>query len=322
MIDEQLNPLEDLPRLACAAEAAGTLSIILVNYNGMPYLQACLDSIRQFSPEGTQVILVDNASCDHSVAFVTQSFPWVHVVRSRYNLGFSAGNNLGAQHATGDMLLLLNVDTILLQPIAPALQWFRHHPECGALTVTMLDGERTPRACTGRFPTPLRLVLLSSMLVRPDAYAIDRTYDVDWVQGSFMLLRAGIWQALGGMDERYFMYFEDVELCRRLHDIGLKCCYFPMISYLHRGGFNPARFPLLIENLCLYIHRHLSALGRCLAWSFLLSGCIARTAFYFLCAVLLRDVAHMTLWRVSGCALEKVLTVMRTAPAYHIGSDE
>jgi GT2 family glycosyltransferase len=322
MMGEQLNPLTQAARLPCVAEATGKLSIILVNFNGMPYLEGCLDSIRQFAPAEAEVILVDNASSDQSVAFVSQRFPWVQVERGQRNLGFSAGNNLGAKRASGDFLLLLNTDTVLLEPLQPALVWFQEHPEYGALTITMLDRDRISRACTGRFPTPLRLALIRSMLVRPDAYPLDKVYDVDWVQGSFMLMRAEIWRSLGGMDERYFMYFEDVELCKRIHDDGLKCGYFPMIAYLHIGGFDPTRFPVLIRNLCLYIHRHLSGLKKFLAWSILLLGCITRVAFYLLRAALARDSADMTLSRASGHAFQNVLTGMRVAPISRNGSEE
>jgi hypothetical protein len=322
MIAEALSPFTEVPRLRCIAEAAGKVSIILINYNGLPYLGACLDSVRQFAPAESEVILVDNASSDQSAAFVAQSFPWVQLERSQHNLGFSAGNNLGAKRASGGFLLLLNTDTVLLGPLSPALEWFQQHREFGALTIKMLDRNCIPRACTGTFPTPLRLALMRSMLVRPDAYARDKVYEVDWVQGSFMLIRAETWRTLGGMDERYFMYFEDVELCKRIHDTGLKCGYFPMVTYLHIGGFNPARFPLLIGNLCLYIHRHLRGLSKLLAWSILLLGCITRAALYFLRAAFVRDPASMTLSRASGRAFLKVLTGMRVAPAGHNGSGQ
>jgi GT2 family glycosyltransferase len=271
---------------------------------------------------GTEVILVDNASSDQSVALVSHSFPWVKVERSQRNLGFSAGNNLGAKRASGDTLLLLNTDTVLLEPIEPALEWFQQHAEYGALTITMLDRDRTPRACTGRFPTPLRLALMRSMLVRPSAYARDRVCDVDWIQGSFMLMRAATWRTLCGMDERYFMYFEDVELCKRIHDEGLTCGYYPMIAYLHFGGFNPTRFPVLIRNLCLYIHRYFSGIRKFFAWTILLSACIARATFYFLRAALVRDSASITLSRASRRAFQNVLTEVRVAPAGYNGSEQ
>lgn len=320
MIGVHPTPLASLPCLPRAAEVFGRLSIILVNYNGMPYLQACLGSVKRFAPATTEVILVDNASSDQSVALVSRSFPWVRVERSQQNRGFAAGNNLGAKRASGDVLLLLNTDTVLLEPIEPALLWFQHHREYGALTIKMLNRDRVASACTGRFPTPLRLAVIRNMLVKPHTYTPGIVHDVDWVQGSFMLMRTEVWRALGGMDERYFMYFEDVELCRRIKDEGLKCGYLPAISYLHFGGFNSARFPLLIDNLCFYIQRHFKGWSKLLARSILLLGCMARAALYSLRATFIRNSANVTLSRACGKALQIVCTGMHKTPSSASGS--
>jgi GT2 family glycosyltransferase len=256
------------------------LTIILVNYNGKRYLQRCLISISRFAPAGTQVILEDNASSDGSAEEVGSQFPWVQVVRNEKNLGFAGGNNLASRHAQGKFLLLLNVDTELLEPIDPILRWLEQHAAYGALTVNMLNGHRQSESCTGRFPTPLRLALLRKMLVPPSDYGSAGSYDVDWVQGSFLLVRSDLWKRVGGLDEGFFMYAEDVDLCKRIWDTGAKCAYLPGFKYLHWGGFDSSRFPDQVAGLSRYVEKHIHDARGHLCRAVLYAGCLGRTALY------------------------------------------
>jgi GT2 family glycosyltransferase len=294
------------------------LSIVLVNYNGLSYLPACLESLRQFSPPGTEVIMADNGSSDGSADLVAREYPSVHLIRSKRNLGFAGGNNLAAMRARGKFMLLLNTDTILLEPIAPALGWLEGHPEYGILTIGMVDAQRVPQSCTGRFPTPLRLVRLRTMLVRPQAYDGNQAYKVDWVQGSFLLIRAATWRALGGLDERYFMYSEDVDLCKRARDSGLLCALLPGMRYVHIGGYSPVRFPEWVTSLVLYIDQHMGARRIC-SRAILLFGCMARFAWYRLRASLLRDEASRTVAHACRQALGTLLPGQRRAKARQSG---
>jgi GT2 family glycosyltransferase len=256
------------------------LSILLVSYNSRRYLADCLESITRFAPPGTEVIMADNASPDDSVEFVAREYPWVRIVRSSQNLGFSAANNLAGRQASGKFILLLNADTVLIEPIAPAVDWLGSHPEYAVVTINMLNGERVPSACTGRFPTPLRLVLLRNMLIAPEQFGDKYAYEVDWVQGSFLLIRAEEWRALGGLDESYFMYVEDVDLCKKAQDRGLKCVYLPRIRYIHLGGYSSARFSEQVKSLGIYVKRHMKGVHKLLAWSVLCVGCLVRVVFF------------------------------------------
>ena len=300
-------------------EQALVLSIILVNYNGLSCLPACLDSIRQFSPSGTEVIMVDNDSTDGSAAFVAREYPWVNLIESERNLGFTGGNNLAARRASGRFILLLNTDTVLLEPLAPAISWLEEHPEYGILTIGMVDAQRISRACTGRFPNPARLAVLRAMLVDPDNYSGLEACEVDWVQGSFLLIRTGLWHSLGGLDERYFMYVEDVDLCKRARDAGFKCALLPGMRYVHIGGFSPIRFPNQVANLALYVEQHMRGLQRLCCMSSLLFGCVARVAWYQLRATLVRDDASRVLSRVCRQALAKLLSMHDHARVGNLG---
>jgi GT2 family glycosyltransferase len=224
--------------------------------------------------------MTDNASTDGSVEFVEHEYPWVRIVRSASNLGFSAANNLAGKEAVGRFILLLNTDTVLVEALAPAIQWLDENPEYAIATINMLNGEREPSACTGKFPSPLRLVLFRNIPTAPDQFGDDYAYAVDWVQGSFLLIRAQQWRALGGLDESYFMYVEDVDLCKRVRDRGLKCAYLPHIRYVHLGGYNSERFSEWARSLSIYISHHMRGARRLLCWGILCVGCLVRAVFF------------------------------------------
>jgi GT2 family glycosyltransferase len=260
------------------ADLATRLTVVLVNYNGKQYLQACLNSVLRFAPKGTEVVLADNASNDGSPDEVARQFPWVRLVRSEINLGFAGGNNLASRQAHGRFLLLLNTDTELLEPIEPVLAWLEQHEAYGALTINMIDGLRVPQACTGKFPNPIRLALLRRMLTSPTSYGAEESYDVDWVQGSFVLIRTELWRKLGGLDEDFFMYMEDVDLCKRVWDTDAKCAYLPSMRYLHWGGYDSSRFPDQVRGLSIYVGKHMRGVQRAACRTVLLVGCILRVA--------------------------------------------
>jgi GT2 family glycosyltransferase len=283
------------------------LSILLVSYNSRRYLADCLESIRQFAPPETEVIMADNASSDDSVDFVAREYPWVRIVRNNRNLGFSAANNLAGKQALGKFILLLNTDTVLVEPIGPAVDWLDGHPEYAVLTISMLSKERIPSACTGKFPSPLRLMLLRNMLMAPQQFGDKYAYEVDWVQGSFLLIRGEQWSALGGLDENYFMYVEDADLCKRVWDRGLKCAYLPQIRYIHFGGYSAARFSEQVRGLSIYVSHHMSGMRRLLSWGILCSGCLVRAIFFRTRVLLVGDEKTRTMSRASWLAFKGLL---------------
>jgi GT2 family glycosyltransferase len=283
------------------------LSIVLVSYNSRLHLGKCLDSISRFAPAETEVILVDNASTDGSAEFVGHAYPWVRIVQNNRNLGFSAANNLAGKSVVGPSLLLLNADTVLVEPIAPAIDWLNEHPEFAVLTINMLNEKGIPCACTGRFPSPLRLILFRTMLTAPEQYGDHFAHEVDWVQGSFLLIKTEQWRALGGLDERYFMYVEDVDLCRRVRDQGLKCAYLPSVHYTHSGGYHSVRLPEYARGLGIYIQTHMKGLRKSVSWGILCIGCLVRAAFFGITLLPTGDETGKTTSRASWAAFKTLL---------------
>ena len=230
------------------------LSILIVTYNSAPLMDQLLGQLQAEIGSPTfgwkaEVVLVDNGSRDGTAQLVANRHPWVKLVPNSVNLGFAAGNNLAAQFATGRYLLLLNPDAIPSPgALAQGIALMDAHPEAGMAggELRNVRGEREPSA--RMFPT-LRDELFtmsglaakyptSRILARLDRRWADPEKDasVDWIPGAFVFLPRGLFLALGGFDERFFMYYEEVDLCRRLHQGGHQVLYWPRLKAVHIGG--------------------------------------------------------------------------------------
>jgi GT2 family glycosyltransferase len=215
-----------------------------------------------------EIILVDNASTDESIPLLKSMFPWVRLIQSSKNFGFAAGNNCGAKIAKGQFLLLFNNDTLLLTDIAPAVSYLSAHPEVGILGAKMHDGEGNYRHSAYHFPFPHRLFKFSNRIVTSGPFlkgtfpnVIEPVlYNVDYIEGSFLLTRKSLWEELGGLDEYLFMYGEDSEFCYRVKRYGFTTVYFPEIKYIHYGGFSPRCEYLIVKGI-KYFHKKWSPLS-------------------------------------------------------------
>jgi len=228
------------------------LSIIIVNYNGIRFLADCLNSIREHVSCPHEVIVVDNASTDRSGELLRKHFPHVHLIDSEKNLGFSGGNNLGANASNGDLLLLLNNDTRLISSLTPAIKEFDAHKQLGVLGCRMFYENGDFQPSVGFEHTPLRLGLswtgIGGFSFAPRIFKrVDDEkghykvpHEAAWVSGAFLMTRKYIWDKLGGLDERYFMYMEDVDYCRRARIAGYKVAYTPIVEIIHYEGAGKA----------------------------------------------------------------------------------
>ncbi|TXT32057.1 MAG: Glycosyltransferase [Rhodocyclaceae bacterium] len=224
-----------------------TLSILIVNYNGLRFLADCFASIKKHVSCSYEIIVVDNASSDGSCQFIADNYPEVRLVASPINTGFTGGNNLAGEHARGKYLLLLNNDTVLLSDIALAVAEF-DDPAVGALGCHLVYGNGTLQHSFGFEHKPGRLVLFwllgdifrnfaPAKLAETDPAEYARTQaNVAWVSGAFLLTRTELWQRLGGLDISYFMYVEDVDYCKRVACAGYRVEYFPGARIVHYGG--------------------------------------------------------------------------------------
>ena len=238
------------------------LSIVIVSWNVAGLLRDCLESIFTAPGAGVgsgggflvgdyvvEVIVVDNASSDGSPKMVRETFPGVDLVVSSTNLGFTRANNLALRRSRGRYLLLLNPDTrIVDSALSSMLSYMESHGDVGVLGPQLRYGDGSLQSSRRRFPT-LAVALMESTLLEqwfPNnrwarAYHLADTpdalmQDVDWVTGACMLVRGEVVDRVGAFDERFFMYSEELDWCRRIVDAGWRVVYFPPAVITHYEG--------------------------------------------------------------------------------------
>ena len=229
------------------------LSIIVVNFETPDYTLECVRSIyRNKPPCAFEVIVIDNGSKDGSLEQLRQELPQVLCIETGSNLGFSQANNLGISNAQGEFILLLNSDTkILDNSLDKMLEYLLTNPHLGAMGPRQLHGNGKLQLSWGSFPTLIseafRKLLhyrlsINDLKIRDyleEKYA--GSTDVDWVSGSCLMARKKALQDAGLLDGRFFMYFEDIDLCRRIKDAGWRIHYNSDITIVHYGGISAKR---------------------------------------------------------------------------------
>jgi GT2 family glycosyltransferase len=217
--------------------------VVIVNWNTANLLQACLQScLASPPPGGMDLIVVDNASSDDSLARALAFEPAVRVITNQHNAGFARANNQGLAESQGDYALLLNSDTTVPPgALAGLVEFMEGHPEAGACGPRLVqpDGRPQPFAFGGD-PTPAYLLRRAwKRLLRGQAlhdWDTTEVQAVDWVAGTCLCMRRTALEQVGPLDERLFMYFEDNDWCLRLRQLGWKVYYLPQVSILHLGG--------------------------------------------------------------------------------------
>lgn len=232
-----------------------TLEIVIVSWNARRDLERCLGSLHGAPPAiPHDIVVVDNASTDGSAEMVAQAFPGVRLLRSPENLGFAGGNNLALRQAAADLLLLLNPDTIVPPGAIDRLVGrLLADPGAAAAGPRLVDGNGDPELSFGRLPTPFteaRRKLLSRLYARrlKPAAALVRWMTgaerrVGWVSGACLLVRRGAAEAVGFLDERYRLYWEDVDFCAALRARGWTILFTPSAEITHLRGRSAASAP-------------------------------------------------------------------------------
>jgi GT2 family glycosyltransferase len=234
------------------------LSVVIVSFNARDYLWHCLSSLYAHT-EGIahEVIVVDNASWDGSAQMVESGFRQAILVRCPANVGFAAACNRGIGQAKGEFILLLNPDTeIADNAFAPMVAYCRQQPQVGILGPKLLNSDGSLQFSCRRFPSHLtglfnRQSILTRLFPRNRLSAgylmsdwdHNRTVEVDWLSGACMLLRRRMLDDIGPLDEGFFMYIEDVDICYRAHQGGYRVVYFPQAVVTHHIGRSSDALP-------------------------------------------------------------------------------
>jgi len=234
------------------------LSIIIVSWNVVDLLRACLNSISNDhalklsnSDSGyirTEIIVVDSLSQDTTTTMVASEFPYVKLIAQSENVGFTKGNNIGFEQAVGRFLMLLNPDTeIIGDALSRMVDYIEKHQNVGIIGPHTLNTDGTTQSSRRRFPTIATGFFESTWLQNwgPESildrfYVADKpddgVYDVDWVQGSALLARRQLYQDIGGLDTEFVMYSEELDWCKRAKDAGWRVVYFGEAHIFHHGG--------------------------------------------------------------------------------------
>lgn len=212
-------------------------SVIIVNWNAREHLARCLEALGRQTHAPLEVLLVDNASSDDSVAFVGAHFPWVRLLAQERNLGFAAGNNLAVSQARGEWVALLNPDAFP-EPgwLAAYADAIRAQPACGSFTGRLLDAENPQRMDGSGDVYHVSGLSWRRDHGRPAAAAERPPGPVFSACGASAVYRRTLFQRLGGFDEDFFCYMEDVDLGFRLRLAGEECRYVPAACALHLGS--------------------------------------------------------------------------------------
>jgi len=255
------------------------LSIIVVNFNVKEFLKNLLDSIKKASQNfSLEIIVVDNASDDGSVEMIKDKFPEIILIENKSNLGFGKANNQGLKIAKGKFILLINPDTLVAEDtFVKMIDFFNANPDTGMAGCKILNPDGTLQlACRRSFPGPwtafTKVTGLSTLFPKSKLFAKynltyldeNQTYEVDAISGSFMMLRKEVYEKVGGFDEQFFMYGEDLDLCYRIQKAGYKIYYVHTTQIIHYKGESTKRSSLdetkiFYQAMHLFVKKHLSS---------------------------------------------------------------
>lgn len=274
-----------------------SVSVIVVSYETRDLTCEAIASMQRHAGGSvTEFVVLDNASTDGSADAVAERFPEARVIRSEENLGFARGVNEAARHATGEYLLLLNPDTVVQDDVvAQLLDFADRRPDGGLWGGLAVDDDGTPNATSALgAPSPLTYALFGAGLsaafrrntvLNPEMLQCrvgDPDREVGVVTGCLLLVRRDTWEALGGFDERYFMYGEDVDLSLRARRAGLHPMISPSIVITHFVGASSRvradKRLIVLKGKATIAREHFSPLGARVALGALAAGVGLRAA--------------------------------------------
>lgn len=272
------------------------VSVIVVNWNTRDMLRDCLASIRQQTESSHEVIVVDNASRDGSQDMVRGEFPAVQLVANTDNKGFAAANNQGIRISAGNYVLLLNPDTIVLDHAIDAmLGWMDQNPDVGCGGCQVFETETTIQQTCFADPNLMNqmIIELGGLRLARHLPALGRPWYLDWdrrsqrevdvVSGMFMLIPRHVLDATGLLDEAFFIYAEEADLCRRIRSAGWKCVFTPIARIIHRDGGSKSTAQIksrmhvqMQKSHMIYVRKHGGATAAAALRVFLILTSLAR----------------------------------------------
>lgn len=221
------------------------LSVIIVNFQTKDLLQKCLESLEKSKYRDFEIIAVDNGSTDGSVEAIEARYKDIKILRNEENLGFAKAVNQGIKQATGEYIFLLNPDSeVKPGSLEELVKFAKKRPETGVVGAKLLNPDGSIQPSVYHFPTIWRAIA-EYWLGKKGAYekyavTASDAVEVEAVTGAAMLIPKKTIEKIGFLDERYFMYFEDLDFCRRVQRAGFKVYYLPQAEIIHHHGKSAA----------------------------------------------------------------------------------
>ena len=304
-------------------QAACAVSVVIVNWNTRDILHDCLVSIADQTTLPHEIIVVDNASTDGSAGMVRRNFPDVTLIANSDNRGFAAANNQGLAIATGEKLLLLNPDTIVLDGAIDVMcGWLDAHGDVGCVGCQVLEDSDTIQRTSFADPGPLNLALVEFGLYRlaprhqffgrPEYGDWDRRSqrDVDVVSGMFMLVPRHVFETVGFLDDAFFIYAEEADWCRRIRDAGWRCVFAPVARILHLEGGSKSTAQIKSrmyvqkqKSKTIYVRKHYGRAGELAARAIFVGGALLRGTVFALAGLVRSTPNRKAGLRLSGAAI-------------------
>lgn len=258
------------------------LSVIILSYNTKEITSRCLDKLKESIKycekklnNKVEVIVLDNGSEDGSDVMIKEDYPWVKLIASKINTGFSKGNNIAMKQAKAPYILLLNSDVYVEEDtLYKALAYFRVNLNCDVLGARLnyATGKLQPSA--GNLPNPLNIISwilglsfipLMTSFIPPfhpkDKGFFSKAHQVGWIMGAFFAFKDEVYNETSGFDEKLFMHMEEVEWCKRIKDKGFKVWYVPQVEVIHLHGASTkfdlgASFLNELKGIKYYLSKH------------------------------------------------------------------
>lgn len=230
------------------------ITFIIVTWNNEDEILPCLDSIKKYSPRTSEIIVVDNHSSDKTVDRIQKEYPDVRLIASKENLGFAKGNNLALEYVATEYICYLNPDVILTEDIVlPSIEALERDSSVGLVACRLNNPDGSHQPSCFQFATSKTLfseiLHLGALVPRSvkkrffaNHYVADDLYYPDWVIGAEMVLRTAEAKAVEGFSTEYFMYTEDMDLCKKISTLlSKRILFLPTVSLIHIGGASEAQ---------------------------------------------------------------------------------
>ena len=249
------------------------VSIVIINYNTSALTIKCIESLYQYNNGFEyEIILVDNASVECDANLFKEKFPDIKLIKSKENLGFAGGNNLGIEHTIGEYILLLNSDTELIEnSIKTSLDFYKSQNNIGALSCKLIFPDGKYQSVAQRFPSIkyklIELFRVQKFMSKENAGKLllgaffdhNVTVEVDWVWGAFFMFKKSLLNKLPNnkLNDEYFMYWEDVQWCYDFVQLGYKNYYLATTKVIHKmGGSSGKKNELMDKNGKLFMQKN------------------------------------------------------------------